>query len=69
MFATEDDDAHSATITVEDRLRDIFEARTIDDLSTAAFNHDNRQGLGKIEKMVIRAAIKAMNEHLSKDAA
>lgn len=65
-LVTDDDDGQSATITLEDRLKDVFDARNLEELSNAGFAHENKAGQNRIEKMAIRAAMKAMGEHLSK---
>jgi ERF superfamily len=64
-LVTDDDDAKSATITIEDRPRAIFDCQNLDDLSTAAFDNDNKLGQSKVEKMAIRASLKAMKELLA----
>lgn len=61
----EDDDALSATITLEQRLGEVFAATNLEELNSARVTHDGAVGLNRIEKMAVRAALKAMNEHLS----
>jgi hypothetical protein len=64
-LVTEDDDAQSATLTLEDRCAEIFAAQSIDDLRGADMKHSTAPGLSKTEKWVIRACAKAMTESLS----
>jgi hypothetical protein len=64
-LVTDDDDAQSAMITLEDRLRAIFDCQNLDELSTAAFDNDNKPGQSKVEKMAIRASLKAMKKLLA----
>jgi hypothetical protein len=56
-IVTDDDGGQSATITLEDRLKAIFDCNTLDELSNAAFEPGN-----KVEKMAIRASLKAMKK-------
>lgn len=64
-LVTEDDDGQSASITLEDRLKSIFDCQNLDELSNAAFEHDNKPGQSKTERMAIRASLKAMKELLA----
>ena len=64
-LVTDDDDGQSASITLEDRLREIFDAANPEDLATAGRKHDNRPELNLVEKKAVRASIKVMGEHLT----
>jgi hypothetical protein len=64
-LVTEDDDAQSATVTLEDRCAEIFAATNLDDLRSADMRHSTALALTKTEKWVIRACVKAMTESLS----
>jgi len=63
-LVTDDDDGQSATVTLEDRLKAIFDCHNMEELSTAAFEHDNKPG-NRTEKMAIRASLKAMKDLLA----
>jgi hypothetical protein len=67
-LVTEDDDGQSASITLEDRLSDIFAAQTADELRGADIKHFNASGLTRTEKWAIRACVKAMAENIDKAA-
>lgn len=67
-LVTDDDDGQSASITLEDRLKEVFDASNLEELSTAGLRHDNKPGLSIIERKAIRAAIKVMGEHLKEAA-
>jgi hypothetical protein len=67
-LVTEDDDAQSATTTLEDRCADIFSAQTLEDLRTADIKHSTAAALTKTEKWTIRACVKAMSESLGQSA-
>lgn len=67
-LVTEDDDAKSATITLEDRLGEIFACQTMDELRGADVRHSTAMALTKTEKWAIRACIKAMGESLGQTA-
>jgi hypothetical protein len=67
-LVTDDDDAQSASITLEDRLRDIFEAKTVEELGSAGFKHENQAGLTLVERKAIRAALKVMGDVVKEPA-
>jgi len=58
-LVTEDDDGQSASVTLEDKLKAILDCGTIAELTTAAFQYDNKPG-SKVERMAIRASIKEL---------
>lgn len=66
-LVTEDDDARSATVTIEDRCSEIFASQTADELRAAEIKHSTAP-LNKTEKWIVRACCKAMSESLGQGA-
>lgn len=67
-LVTDDDDGQSATVTLEDRLKEFFDAANLEDLRTAGSRHEHAPGLSLIERKAIRAASKVMSEVLRETA-